>query len=279
MRLTHLLSLLPIITALQFPHFTPQSALQAADNILHDASNIASHILTPASDFTLASIPDEHVTITNAQFPKHKLRIKSTTGWCDPDVRSFSGYLDVGDGRDLFFYFFESRDKPSEDPVMMWINGGPGCSSALGLFMELGLSSFSLLTLGPCSIKENPKTPNDTIPNPYSWNEKANIFFLDEPLGVGFSRAEHGQTVSTTEEAARDVQAFVTMFFEAFEEFEGRAFHMAGESYGGRYLPVFASAVVDGNKALKRMGKTPINLQSVMIGNGITDFCEYTSIV
>ena len=78
--------------------------------------------------------------------------------------------------------------------------------------------------------------------------------------------------VATTEEAARDVQAFVTMFFEAFKEFEGRPFHMAGESYGGRYLPVFASTVIDGNKALKAAGKAPINLQSVMIGNGITDF-------
>ena len=82
------------------------------------------------------------------------MRIKSTTGWCDPDVKSYSGYLDVGDGKDLFFYFFESRSNPKEDPVLMWINGvsgsryhrcgliagGPGCSSALGLFMELGKS-------------------------------------------------------------------------------------------------------------------------------------------
>jgi cathepsin A (carboxypeptidase C) len=64
---------------------------------------------------------------------------------------------------------------------------------------------------------------------------------------------------------------------------------MAGESYGvcrpnrqlytladqqGRYLPVFASAVLDGNKAMKAASKEPINLKSVMIGNGVTDFCE-----
>jgi cathepsin A (carboxypeptidase C) len=42
----------------------------------------------------------------------------------------------------------------------------------------------------------------------------------------------------------------------------------------GRYLPVFASAVYDGNAKLLAKGKTPINLQSVMIGNGITDNCE-----
>lgn len=49
---------------------------------------------------------------------------------------------------------------------------------------------------------------------------------------------------------------------------------MAGESYGGRYLPVFASAVVDGNKQLIKEGMAPINLNSVMIGNGVTDYCE-----
>ena len=68
------------------------------------------------------------------------MRIKSHEGWCDPDVKSYSGYLDTGNGRDLFFYFFESRSDPSNDPVLMWINGGPGCSSSLGLFMELGVS-------------------------------------------------------------------------------------------------------------------------------------------
>jgi cathepsin A (carboxypeptidase C) len=63
------------------------------------------------------------------------------------------------------------------------VPGGPGCSSAMGLFMELG----------PCSVKDGAKTVNDTKVNPDSWNSNANVFFLDEPIGVGFSRAEHGQ--------------------------------------------------------------------------------------
>ncbi|KAL7418832.1 hypothetical protein Q5752_006516 [Cryptotrichosporon argae] len=260
MRAFALLPLLPLIAAFRLP--SPQNALAAAADLL-DTGAAAHSFLSPASDFTLASIPgDEHVVVTSASHPNHKIRIKSTTGWCDPGVRSYSGYLDVGYGKELFFYFFESRHKPAEDPVVMWINGGPGCSSALGLFMELG----------PCTVKNEPKSVNDTEYNPYSWNEKANIFFLDEPIGVGFSHAEHGQVVGTAEKAARDVQAFVSIFFDNFKEFKGRAFHMAGESYGGRYLPLFASAVYDGNRELVKKGKEPINLQSVMIGNGITDF-------
>jgi cathepsin A (carboxypeptidase C) len=71
----------------------------------------------------------------------------------------------------------------------------------MGLFMELG----------PCTIAEHPESVNDTKPNPHSWNANANVFFLDEPVNVGFSYGRHGQIVGTAEEAAGDVAAFVSI--------------------------------------------------------------------
>ncbi len=84
--------------------------------------------------------------------------------------------------------------------------------------------------------------------HPQSWNTNANIFFIDHPVGTGFSYGDmvvrspyelaccifFGSilTQSTTEDAARDVAAFISIFFETFTQFEGRALHMAGESYG-----------------------------------------------
>lgn len=95
----------------------------------------------------------------------------------------------------------------------------------------------------------------------------------------------------TTEEAALDIAAFVTIFFETFSKFQGREFHMSGESYGvclslstsapimtllqGRYLPVFASAVYDAIAKAVAEERTPINLKSVLIGNGLTDAPTY----
>ncbi|KAK0448417.1 serine carboxypeptidase [Desarmillaria tabescens] len=198
---------------------------------------------------------DQFTTLEHPLYPEHSVRIKKTD-FCDETVSAYTGYIDI-EARHLFFYFFESRSDPDKDDVIFWTNGGPGCSSSLGLFMELG----------PCRVLDS----GGAKYHPESWNTNANIFFIDQPIGVGFSYAEYGETVSTSEEAAQDIATFVTIFFSNFDQFKGRAFHMSGESYGGRYLPLFASAVYDNNAKLVDAGETPINLTSVMIGNGITD--------
>ncbi|EKM51694.1 uncharacterized protein PHACADRAFT_261985 [Phanerochaete carnosa HHB-10118-sp] len=212
-------------------------------------------LFSPVEDLGLLST-SEFTALAHPTFPNYNVRIKKSD-FCDGTVRAFTGYIDI-EARHLFFYFFESRSNPDKDDVIFWTNGGPGCSSSLGLFMELG----------PCRVND---VHNVTF-NPYSWNENANIFFIDQPIGVGFSYADHGEYVSTTEDAAKDIAAFVAIFFEHFSSFKGRAFHMAGESYGGRYVPAFASAVYDQNSRLVAVGMAPINLKSVMIGNGCTDW-------
>ncbi|EJU04579.1 serine carboxypeptidase [Dacryopinax primogenitus] len=247
--------LLPALTsALQLPLRFPQSYGS------HPTAPVSPLQDFPAPEQSLSALSsEEYTTLTHTQFPGYAVRIRQTTGWCDPNVRSWSGYLDVGGGaKHLFFYFFESRRSPSTDPLLMWINGGPGCSSSLGLFMELG----------PCRLSPS---GNETVPHPYAWNEQANVFFLDQPVGVGFSYADY-EGVDNTEDAAKDVAAFVSIFVETFVQFNGREFHMAGESYAGRYLPVFASEIVDRNKRAPALGLQEINLKSVLIGNGITDF-------
>ncbi|KAJ7628633.1 Alpha/Beta hydrolase protein [Roridomyces roridus] len=203
----------------------------------------------------------EFTTLSHSSFPNHRVRVKQTS-FCDATVNAYTGYLDVDQGaKHLFFYFFESRRDPAKDDVLMWINGGPGCSSSMGLLMELG----------PCSIDMKNASSNGTTWNPYSWNSEANIFFLDQPVGVGFSYADYGEKIETTEDAAKNAHAFISIFFETFSQFKGRALHLSGESYAGRYLPVFASEIYDQNQLAKAAGRPTLNLQSVIIGNGITD--------
>ncbi|KAI0048898.1 serine carboxypeptidase [Auriscalpium vulgare] len=200
---------------------------------------------------------DAFTTLRHPLFPAHSVRIKQSN-FCDTTVKTYTGYIDFN-AKHLFFYFFESRSDPDKDDVIFWTNGGPGCASSGGLFMELG----------PCRVTNATKGPEFF---PYSWNSNANIFFVDQPVNVGFSYAEYGIHIDNTPDAAKDIAAFVAIFFEHFASFKGRPFHMAGESYGGRYIPLFASEIYDQNALLVANGLTPINLTSAMIGNGLTDW-------
>jgi len=243
-------------TVVPGPGSDPWSLLDAGAS----ADRYDAGLFTPYEDLDGLSA-SEYTVLHHPAFPRHNVRIKKSD-FCDGSVGAYTGYIDI-QARHLFFYFFESRDDPDKDDVVFWTNGGPGCSSSTGLFMELG----------PCRVTN----PENTTYNPYSWNEKANIFFIDQPVGVGFSYAEFGETVDNTPNAAKDIAAFVAIFFEHFSKFKGRAFHMAGESYGGRYIPLFASEIYDQNAQLKAAGMPPVNLASVMIGNGCTDWSGMTA--
>ncbi|KAJ7028891.1 serine carboxypeptidase [Mycena alexandri] len=197
-----------------------------------------------------------YTTLKHEAFPEHSVRIRPVKGFCDTTVNSFVGYIDIR-ARHLFFYYFESRNEPALDDVVLWLNGGPGASATLGLFTELG----------PCTIISD----NATEYNPHSWNSKSNLLFIDQPVGVGYSYAEHDEAVDTTEAAAKDIAAFLAIFFESMQGLKGRPFHIAGESYGGRYVPLFAAEVYDQNRRLGQFGMTPVNLISALIGNGCSD--------
>lgn len=60
-------------------------------------------------------------------------------GVCEttPGVNSYSGYVDLDANTHMFFWFFESRKNPNESPITLWLNGGPGSDSMIGLFEGL----------------------------------------------------------------------------------------------------------------------------------------------
>ncbi|KAJ3218255.1 hypothetical protein HK099_005128, partial [Clydaea vesicula] len=185
---------------------------------------------------------------------------------CDETVKQLSGYLSISKKKHIYFWFFESRGDPKRDPVVLWLNGGPGCSSFTGLMMELG----------PCRIAPGGKS---TIFNKYGWNQNANLMFLDQPVGTGFSFSEHGGP-STSEEAAEDVYLFFQLFFKTYNNFAKNDFHIFGESYAGHYIPAIAGTIHRYNKHRKSSSELlHIRLKSVGIGNGATDmliqFREY----
>jgi carboxypeptidase C (cathepsin A) len=117
--------------------------------------------------------PTHVKTIKTANNVTIRYKEPGKEGVCEttPGVKSYAGYVDISPTEHTFFWFFEARHDPQNAPITLWLNGGPGSDSLIGLFEELG----------PCRINEK----NESYINEHSWNEVSNMLFLSQPLGVG----------------------------------------------------------------------------------------------
>ncbi|KAG2109563.1 Alpha/Beta hydrolase protein [Suillus discolor] len=178
-----------------------------------------------------------------------------------PNVTQISGYIDVGTNMSMWFWFFESRNSPETAPFTLWLNGGPGCSSMIGLFQENG----------PCLVNAD---RNSTTLNPYSWNNLSNMIYIDQPIGTGFSYG-NTDTVNSTKAAAPYVWTAFQVLFESqlFSKYASREFIFATESYGGHYGPSFVTYFEEQNRLIASGGidAIPIVVKALMINNGWFD--------
>ncbi|OJJ46461.1 hypothetical protein ASPZODRAFT_159367 [Penicilliopsis zonata CBS 506.65] len=187
--------------------------------------------------------------------PTHTIRIREQNeSICAAGSRQYTGWLDVGASH-FFFWYFESQNDPTRDPLTLWMTGGPGGSSMLGLFEEMG----------PCLISED---GNGTVYNPWGWSRNSSLLFVDQPVGVGFSYLDPGHDLpQDSAAAASDMQRFLQLFVStAFPHLQDLPFHISGESYAGHYIPNLASQIVQHNSLYPN--EPQINLQSCLVGNG-----------
>ncbi|KAF6252042.1 peptidase S10, serine carboxypeptidase [Scenedesmus sp. NREL 46B-D3] len=155
------------------------------------------------------------------------------------DFNMFSGYVTVDSaaGRALFYIFAEAREAPSEAPLLLWLNGGPGCSSLGGGFMS---------ELGPFYPSRSGRKLQT---NPYAWNDMANVIWLESPAFVGFSYSNtSADAIVGDGRTAADARLFLLGFLKRFPQYTHSDFYISGESYAGHYVPNLAWEIVLGNK-------------------------------
>ncbi|EEF35107.1 serine carboxypeptidase-like 20 [Ricinus communis] len=177
--------------------------------------------------------------------------------------KHYSGYvtIDESHGKKLFYYFVESEGNPSQDPVVLWLNGGPGCSSFDGFVYEHGPFNFE-------AANASADLPKLHL-NPYSWSKVSNILYLDSPAGVGLSYSKNTTDYITGDiKTALDSHTFLLKWFELYPEFLSNPFFIAGESYAGVYVPTLAYEVM---KGIDASVKPILNLKGYLVGNGVTD--------
>ncbi|XP_073027453.1 serine carboxypeptidase-like 26 [Primulina eburnea] len=178
-----------------------------------------------------------------------------------PMLSQFSGYITVNEehGRALFYWFFEAQSQPNVKPLVLWLNGGPGCSS-------IGYGAAA--ELGPLRAGKNGAALEY---NRYSWNKESNLLFLESPVGVGFSYTNKSSDYTRIDDGfvAEDAYNFLVNWLRRFPQFKDHEFFITGESYAGHYVPQLAELVYDRNK---NRNKFPyINLKGFIVGNPETN--------
>ncbi|KAK4783307.1 hypothetical protein SAY86_007681 [Trapa natans] len=191
-------------------------------------------------------------------------RISALPGQPPVAFSQYSGYVTVNEehGRALFYWLTEATASPEKKPLVLWLNGGPGCSSvAYGASEEIG----------PFRIN---RTGSSLYMNNYSWNRVANLLFLESPAGVGFSYTNTTSDLkdSGDNRTAQDALVFLVRWMTRFPQYKYREFYISGESYAGHYVPQLAKKVHDYNKGQSQSQSRPfINLKGFIVGNAVTD--------
>ena len=163
-------------------------------------------------------------------------QLPGTTDFASP---TYSGFLKASETKKLHYVFAESYDSPSTDPVLIWFNGGPGCSSMLGWLQEHGPYQM------PSGVPDM-----NFFENKYSWNLELNTLYIEQPAGVGYSYCEGTKDCTFDDEiSGQDNLQAILAWFEKYPEFKTNELYISGESYGGIYVPYMAYNIVQYNEA------------------------------
>ncbi|WMV59277.1 hypothetical protein MTR67_052662 [Solanum verrucosum] len=173
-----------------------------------------------------------------------------------------TGYIGVGEGEEvqLFYYFVKSESDPETDPLILWITGGPGCSSLEGLTMEFGPLHFD-------DMEYNGSLPTLSL-NTHSWTKVASIIFLDLPVKTGFSYATTEKANQTNNlQTGEHAYQFLQKWLANHSKFLQNPIYIGGDSYSGTTVPIVVQTISNGNDAKT---KPMINLKGYILGNPLT---------
>ncbi|VDK18406.1 unnamed protein product [Anisakis simplex] len=171
--------------------------------------------------------------------------------------KMYSGYLKGNkEGTfKMFYWLVEAYEHPEDAPLLLWLSGGPGCSSVAGALEELG----------PFYVNRDGKS---LFQHAYAWNRHANVLFIESPVGTGFSyNTEDPKSYTVGDDLTADINlhALSDFFSRVQPQYKTRTFFISGESYAGIYIPTLARLIVRGIND-KTFPNT--KFQGMMIGNG-----------
>lgn len=171
-----------------------------------------------------------------------------------------TGYISVN-ASELYYYFIESQGNPEEDPLFLWLTGGPGCSSFSGIVYEVGPIEFDI---------ENYKGGLPKLRDyEYAWTKTASFIFLDAPVGTGYSYSttQEGWYTSDSKSGEQSYE-FLKQWLIDHPKFQENQLFIGGDSYSGKTVPLVTKYIVDNNGP----GAYPhMNIKGYLVGSPRTD--------
>ncbi|KAI8799095.1 venom serine carboxypeptidase [Biomphalaria glabrata] len=174
------------------------------------------------------------------------------------DRVSYSGYITVDQHYDsnLFFWFFPASEiLPEDSPLLIYLNGGPGNSSMIGLFEEVG----------PLFVNED----GHVTERPVHWTKTFSVVFIDNPVNVGFSYCQPGGESKTNQDVADNLYIFLSQFLQLYPDYQQNDLYIGGQSYAGKYVPAFVYKIHTEMTTSEPV--VSINLRGIYIGGGLCD--------
>lgn len=134
--------------------------------------------------------------------------VTNLPGAPDPKLDMWAGHLEITPEHhgNLFFWLFKNRHIANKQRTVLWLNGGPGCSSMDGALMEVG--PYRVNKDGTLRLQDG------------SWDEFANVLFVDQPVGTGFSYVDTNSYVHEMDQMADQMISFLKSFFDIFPEYK-----------------------------------------------------------
>ena len=142
---------------------------------------------------------------------------------------------------------------------MIWLNGGPGCSSLEGLLQENGPFLWQYGTYRP-------------VKNPYTWVNLTNVVWIEQPAGTGFSPKKSTPAATNEIEVAAQFLGFWKNFVDTFN-LHNKKIYITGESYAGYYVPYIADAMHN------ETDTTYYGIDSVMFYDPVTTFTSVSDAI
>ncbi|KAJ1772351.1 Cell death protease [Coemansia sp. RSA 1843] len=161
--------------------------------------------------------------------------------------------IPMGGDKDVMFFWLlaNTTNTQNQDKLVLWLNGGPGCTSLDGLFMENGPYKFD--------------SANRIKFRDYSLTQQFDVLYIDQPFGTGFSVSNVDNYKTSFKDVSLTLLSFLEKFYAVFPEYRQRQLYISGESEAGTYIPYVANDILQMPEADR------LNLSGLMIGNGWID--------